>query len=61
MLRFLGERGIAPGAELELIEKQPFDGPLFVRFGDDGARARRACWRGRCASRSRSRADTAAG
>jgi DtxR family Mn-dependent transcriptional regulator len=35
MLRFLAERGIAPGSELELIEKQPFEGPLFVRFGDD--------------------------
>jgi DtxR family Mn-dependent transcriptional regulator len=34
MLRFLAERGIAPGDELEVIEKQPFDGPLFVRFGD---------------------------
>jgi len=34
MLRYLAERGIAPGAELEVIEKQPFDGPLFVRFGD---------------------------
>jgi DtxR family transcriptional regulator, Mn-dependent transcriptional regulator len=34
MLRFLTEQGIAPGAEFELIEKQPFDGPLFVRFGD---------------------------
>jgi DtxR family Mn-dependent transcriptional regulator len=35
MLRFLAERGIAPGDELEVIDKQPFDGPLFVRFGDD--------------------------
>jgi DtxR family transcriptional regulator, Mn-dependent transcriptional regulator len=35
MLRFLGERGIAPGARLELVERQPFDGPLFVRVGDD--------------------------
>lgn len=35
MLRYLAERGIAPGADLEVIEKQPFDGPLFVRFGDD--------------------------
>lgn len=35
MLRFLTEQGIAPGAEFELIEKQPFDGPLFVRFGDE--------------------------
>jgi DtxR family transcriptional regulator, Mn-dependent transcriptional regulator len=34
MLRFLAERGIAPGNELEVIDKQPFDGPLFVRFGD---------------------------
>jgi DtxR family transcriptional regulator, Mn-dependent transcriptional regulator len=33
MLRFLAERGIAPGDQLEVIEKQPFDGPLFVRFG----------------------------
>jgi DtxR family transcriptional regulator, Mn-dependent transcriptional regulator len=34
MLRFLAERGIAPGDDFEVIEKQPFDGPLFVRFGD---------------------------
>jgi DtxR family Mn-dependent transcriptional regulator len=35
MLRFLAERGIAPGGEFEVVEKQPFGGPLFVRFGDD--------------------------
>jgi len=35
MLRFLADRGIAPGDRFEVIEKQPFDGPLFVRFGDD--------------------------
>ena len=35
MLRFLAERGIAPGDEFEVIDKQPFDGPLFVRFGDE--------------------------
>ena len=35
MLRFLAERGIAPGGELEVIDKQPFAGPLFVRFGED--------------------------
>ncbi len=35
MLRFLAQRGIAPGDEFEVIDKQPFDGPLFVRFGDD--------------------------
>ena len=34
MLRFLAERGIAPGDQLEVVEKQPFDGPLFVLFGD---------------------------
>jgi DtxR family transcriptional regulator, Mn-dependent transcriptional regulator len=35
MLRFLSDRGIAPGAILEVIERQPFDGPVYVRFGDD--------------------------
>jgi DtxR family transcriptional regulator, Mn-dependent transcriptional regulator len=34
MLRFLAERGIAPGDQLEVVDKQPFDGPLFVRIGD---------------------------
>jgi DtxR family Mn-dependent transcriptional regulator len=32
MLRYLADRGIAPGVAFEVIEKQPFDGPLFVRF-----------------------------
>ena len=35
MLRYLAERGIAPGDAFEVIDKQPFDGPLFVRFGDE--------------------------
>ncbi len=35
MLRYLAARGIAPGARFEVIERQPFDGPLFVRFGDE--------------------------
>src|SRR3954453_15610017 len=35
MLRYLAEQGIAPGSSFEVVEKQPFDGPLFVRFGDD--------------------------
>ncbi len=35
MLRFLADRGIAPGDAFEVLDKQPFDGPLFVRFGDD--------------------------
>jgi DtxR family transcriptional regulator, Mn-dependent transcriptional regulator len=33
MLRFLGERWIVPGTRLELVERQPFDGPVFVRVG----------------------------
>ena len=33
MLRYLAERGIAPGDEFEVVDKQPFGGPLFVRFG----------------------------
>jgi DtxR family Mn-dependent transcriptional regulator len=32
MLRWLSERGIAPGDRLEVLERQPFDGPLLVRF-----------------------------
>ena len=33
MLRYLAERGIAPGSRFEIVDKQPFDGPLFARFG----------------------------
>jgi DtxR family Mn-dependent transcriptional regulator len=33
MLRYLSERGIALGDAFEVVDKQPFDGPLFVRFG----------------------------
>ncbi|HET9103579.1 MAG TPA: metal-dependent transcriptional regulator [Solirubrobacteraceae bacterium] len=33
MLRYLADRGIAPGAELEVVERQPFGGPVFVRIG----------------------------
>jgi len=32
MLRYLSRRGIAPGDRLEVLERQPFDGPLLVRF-----------------------------
>src|SRR5215212_1364501 len=35
MLRYLAERGIAPGDDFEVVDKQPFGGPLFVRFGGD--------------------------
>jgi DtxR family Mn-dependent transcriptional regulator len=34
MLRYLAERGIAPGDAFEVVERQPFGGPLFVSFGD---------------------------
>jgi DtxR family Mn-dependent transcriptional regulator len=33
MLRYLAERGVEPGAELEVRERQPFGGPLLVRVG----------------------------
>ena len=32
MLRWLSERCIAPGDRVEVLERQPFDGPLLVRF-----------------------------
>jgi DtxR family transcriptional regulator, Mn-dependent transcriptional regulator len=35
MLRYLGARGIAPGGRFEVLDKQPFGGPLFARFGRD--------------------------
>jgi DtxR family transcriptional regulator, Mn-dependent transcriptional regulator len=35
MLRFLAERGIAPGNRFEVVDKQPFDGPVFVRFAGE--------------------------
>src|SRR3954447_7560130 len=35
MLRYLAARGIKPGDHFEVVDKQPFDGPLFARFGDD--------------------------
>ena len=35
MLRWLAERGISPGDAFEVTDRQPFGGPLFVRFGAD--------------------------
>jgi DtxR family transcriptional regulator, Mn-dependent transcriptional regulator len=32
MLRYLSERGITPGDNFEIVDKQPFEGPLTVRF-----------------------------
>ena len=34
MLRYLRERGIRLGDRLEVVDRQPFGGPLLVRFGD---------------------------
>jgi DtxR family transcriptional regulator, Mn-dependent transcriptional regulator len=33
MLRYLAERGIAPGDAFEVLEREPFEGPLTVLFG----------------------------
>ena len=35
MLRWLSERGIAPGDAFEVVDRQPFGGPVFVRFGGE--------------------------
>ena len=34
MLRYLAEHGIGLGDRLEVIDRQPFGGPVFVRFGE---------------------------
>ncbi|HYM56366.1 MAG TPA: metal-dependent transcriptional regulator [Solirubrobacteraceae bacterium] len=34
MLRYLAEHGIAPGAHFEILDRQPFGGPLSVRFAN---------------------------
>lgn len=33
MLRYLSDLGLAPGEQLELIGREPFEGPLVVGFG----------------------------
>ncbi len=35
MLRYLSERGIQPGDPFEVLDRQPFGGPLTVRFGGE--------------------------
>jgi DtxR family Mn-dependent transcriptional regulator len=35
MLRYLDDRGVHPGDAFEVIDKQPFEGPIFARFGED--------------------------
>jgi DtxR family Mn-dependent transcriptional regulator len=34
MLRYLSDRGILPGDDFQVVGKEPFDGPLSIRFGD---------------------------
>jgi DtxR family Mn-dependent transcriptional regulator len=34
MLRYLADQGIALGDRLEVCDRQPFGGPVFVRFGE---------------------------
>jgi DtxR family Mn-dependent transcriptional regulator len=34
MLRYLSDRGIFPGDHFQVRDRQPFGGPLFVRFGE---------------------------
>ena len=65
MLRYLADRGIAPGDDFEVIDKQPFDGPTFARFGDDvhvlgGALARAMRARGELREPHRRRSTTLA-
>jgi DtxR family Mn-dependent transcriptional regulator len=35
MLRYLADRGIGPGDQFEIVDKQPFGGPVSARFGDE--------------------------
>jgi DtxR family Mn-dependent transcriptional regulator len=34
MLRYLADQGIAPGDDFEVVDKQPFEGPISARFGN---------------------------
>lgn len=35
MLRYLADRGIAPGERLEVVGREPYGGPVLVRIGDE--------------------------
>jgi DtxR family Mn-dependent transcriptional regulator len=35
MLAYLSDCGIAVGDQLELVERQPFDGPITVKIDDE--------------------------
>ena len=34
LLRLLSKKGIAPGMHFKVVDKDPLDGPLYVRFGN---------------------------
>lgn len=34
MLRYLSERGLVPDADVEVLERAPFEGPITVRIGE---------------------------
>jgi DtxR family Mn-dependent transcriptional regulator len=34
-LRYLAEQGLVPGVRLEVVARQPFNGPTSVRLGDE--------------------------
>jgi DtxR family transcriptional regulator, Mn-dependent transcriptional regulator len=59
MLRYLSERGIAPGDRLHVRERQPFGGPLLVCFGD-GEDGREHAIGGRLAAAMRVQLDAGA-
>jgi DtxR family transcriptional regulator, Mn-dependent transcriptional regulator len=59
MLRYLSERGIAPGDRLHVRERQPFGGPLLVCFGDGEDRREHAIG-GRLAAAMRVQLDAGA-
>ena len=50
MLRYLAEQGVLPGGRIQVLERQPFGGPLLVSV--DGASTRLAASSpARCVSR----------
>jgi DtxR family Mn-dependent transcriptional regulator len=57
MLRYLSERGIAPGDRLHVRERQPFGGPLLVAFGEGEDRREHAIG-GRLAAAMRVQLDS---
>ncbi len=61
MLRYLAECGIAPGDRFEVLSRQPFGGPLFLRLAASATRRSAVSSRARCESSSTWRRREAAG